>query len=75
LAKQLGNKFEVADFGNSELVFNGGKDIRDEDFNEDFLRDLGYSGWEEAATALGLKYDSTKEGIEGLYTTSGEGED
>ena len=75
LAKQLGNKFEVADFGNSELVFNGGKDIRDEDFNEEFLRDLGYSGWEEAATALGLKYDSTKEGIEGLYTTSGEGED
>ena len=74
LSKQLGNKFEVADFDNSELVYEGGKDIKASDIDEDFLKDLGYSGWGEAAQALGLQWDSTKGGVAGLYTTVGEGD-
>lgn len=66
-------KFKVNNRGNSELEFADGSDINKSDLTVDFLSSLGYSGWSEAAAQLGLQWDSTIGGVEGLYKTDSDG--
>lgn len=67
------NNYIVDLDGNPELKHKNGTDLDEGDLTDEFLKELGYSGWEEAARTLGLEYDDTREGTKGLYVTDADG--
>jgi hypothetical protein len=73
VSKSFNGKYEVNSAGNPELQFTkGGKDIKKSDLSN-VIRDLGYKDWSEAAAALGMEWDESVGGVEGLYATDSEG--
>lgn len=68
-----GDKFKVDEDWNPELTFEDGTDITVDDLDE-VIEDLGYEDWNQVATALGLKWDESVGGYEGLYRETSDGE-
>ena len=72
LSKQLDEKYIVNSTGNPELELKD-RDIKASDLDT-VIKDLGYEDWNEAATALGMKWDKDVGGVAGLYTTDEKGD-